>query len=116
MKHSQYMTYVLDAAALVVVGINLPFALYGYFLFGSETQGKVFSITKLLQRKLSFPYILSVFSGYIFENMPGGAFNDTVRIFLSLELTLTFPIVFKPASDVMEEIIQNFLLVRYMIM
>ena len=48
--------------------------------------------------------------------MPGGAFNDTVRIFLSLELTLTFPIVFKPASDVMEEIIQNLLLVRYVIM
>lgn len=108
MKHPQYMTYVLDAAALVVVGINLPFALYGYFLFGSETQGKAFSITKL-----SF---LSVFLGYIFENMPGGAFNDTVRIFLSLELTLTFPIVFKPASDVMEEIIQNMLLVRYVIM
>ena len=40
--------------------------------------------------------------------MPGGVFNDTVRLFLSLELTLTFPIVFKPASDVMEEIIRNF--------
>lgn len=53
MKHPQYMTYVLDAAALVVVGINLPFALYGYFLFGSETKGKTFFITKLLQYKLT---------------------------------------------------------------
>lgn len=33
------MTYVLDAAALVVVGINLPFALYGYFMFGKDTKG-----------------------------------------------------------------------------
>ena len=54
---------------------------------------------------------MSVLKGYIFENMPGGLFNDLVRIFLSLELTLTFPIVFKPASDVMEEIIQNVLIV-----
>jgi proton-coupled amino acid transporter len=83
MKHPRYMQYVLDMAALVVVGVNLPFALYGYFLFGSGIKG------------------------YIFENISGGPFNDAVRIFLSLELTLTFPIVFKPASDVMEEIIQN---------
>lgn len=39
MKKPQYMTYVLDAAALVVVGINLPFALYGYFMFGKDTKG-----------------------------------------------------------------------------
>ena len=39
MKNPQYMTYVLDAAALVVVGINLPFALYGYYMFGGNTQG-----------------------------------------------------------------------------
>ena len=50
--------------------------------------------------------------GYIFENLPGGTFNDIVRLFLSLELMLTFPIVFKPASDVMEEIWFNFLTVR----
>lgn len=49
--------------------------------------------------------------GYIFENIPGGVFNDIVRVCLSIELTLTFPIVFKPASDVMEEIIQGVLLV-----
>lgn len=49
--------------------------------------------------------------GYIFENLPGGTFNDIVRIFLSLELTLTFPIVIKPATDVMEEILKNVLMV-----
>ena len=52
-------------------------------------------------------------SGYIFENLPAGTFNDIVRLFLSLELTLTFPIVFKPASDVMEEIWYNFLMVSF---
>ena len=52
-----------------------------------------------------------MFLGYIFENIPGGVFNDIVRVCLSIELTLTFPIVFKPASDVMEEIIQGVLLV-----
>lgn len=83
MKRPQRMPYVLDAAAVVVVGVNLPFALYGYLLFGSGTQG------------------------YIFENLPGGVFNDIVRVFLSLELTLTFPIVFKPASEVAEEIFYN---------
>ena len=51
-------------------------------------------------------------SGYVFENLPGGWFNDIVRVFLSLELTLTFPIVFKPATEVAEEILQNFLMVR----
>ncbi len=33
------MPKVLDMAALVVVGINLPFAIYGYLLFGANTQG-----------------------------------------------------------------------------
>ena len=35
-----------------------------------------------------------------------------MRVFLSLELTLTFPIVFKPASEVAEEIFYNFMMVR----
>lgn len=56
-------------------------------------------------------WCLSLTAGYVFENLPGGVFNDTVRLFLSLELTLTFPIVFKPASEVMEEIWQNMLMV-----
>lgn len=34
------MPVVLDLAALTVVGINLPFALYGYLMFGSATSGK----------------------------------------------------------------------------
>ena len=52
-----------------------------------------------------------ILSGYIFENLPGGTFNDIVRVFLSLELTLTFPIVFKPATEVAEEILQSLLMV-----
>ena len=51
-------------------------------------------------------------SGYVFSNLPGNAFNTLVRAFLSLELTMTFPIVLKPASDVIEQIMKNFLLVR----
>lgn len=39
MKQPKNMPAVLDTAALVVVGINLPFALYGYLLFGQQTQG-----------------------------------------------------------------------------
>ena len=54
--------------------------------------------------------------GYVFENLPGGWFNDTVRLLLSLELTLTFPIVFKPASEVAEEILYNFMMVQYIVM
>ena len=33
------MPLVLDFAALVVVGLNIPFAVYGYLLFGNVTQG-----------------------------------------------------------------------------
>ena len=39
MKRPKNMPLVLDFAALVVVGLNLPFAVYGYLLFGSATQG-----------------------------------------------------------------------------
>ena len=55
---------------------------------------------------------LAVALGYVFSNLPGNAFNTLVRAFLSLELTMTFPIVLKPASDVIEQIMKNFLLVR----
>ena len=79
MKKPQQMRNVLDAACITVVCVNLPFALYGYLLFGNNVQG------------------------YCFENMPGGTFENIVRLMLSLELTLTFPIVFKPASEVVEE-------------
>lgn len=79
MKKPQQMKYVLDAACVIVLTVNLPFALYGYLLFGNEVKG------------------------YCFENMPGGTFENIVRLMLSLELTLTFPIVFKPASEVVEE-------------
>ena len=39
MKHPRRMPYVLDTACLVVIAINLPFALYGYFLFSQDTAG-----------------------------------------------------------------------------
>ena len=51
-------------------------------------------------------------TGYVFSNLPGNWFNTIVRLFLAIELTLTFPIVIKPAVDVMEEIWKNILLVR----
>lgn len=39
MKRPKNMPLVLDFAALVVVGLNIPFAVYGYLLFGNVTQG-----------------------------------------------------------------------------
>ena len=83
MKKPWQMKIVLDAACIIVVCVNLPFALYGYLLFGNKVDG------------------------YCFENMPGGTFENIVRLMLSLELTLTFPIVFKPASEVIEEWIDS---------
>ena len=72
------MNVVLLVAGFVVVVVNLPFSIYGYLLFGSDTQG------------------------VIFDNLPNGTFNNIVRLMLSAELTLTFPLVFKPASQVFE--------------
>ena len=73
------MKYLVDVACFMVLAVNLPFAIYGYLLFGNETKG------------------------YIFENMPGTTFDNIVRLLLSIELSLTFPIVFKPATLVVEE-------------
>ena len=39
MKKPRRMPAVLDAACIIVIGVNLPFALYGYFLFGEKTNG-----------------------------------------------------------------------------
>jgi len=61
---------------------------------------------------ISFVCYIVLCVGYIFQNLPGGTFNDVVRILLSIELTLTFPIVIKPATDVMEEILKNILMVN----
>lgn len=36
------MQYVIDAAATIVVGVNLPFAVYVYLLFGENVQGYCF--------------------------------------------------------------------------
>ena len=79
MKKPDRMKYLVDAACFMVLSVNLPFAVYGYLLFGNEIRG------------------------YIFENMPGTAFDNIVRLLLSVELSLTFPIIFKPASLVVEE-------------
>ena len=40
MKRPKNMPIVLDFAALVVVGLNIPFAVYGYLLFGTATEGR----------------------------------------------------------------------------
>ena len=79
MKKPERIKYLVDAACFIVLAVNLPFAVYGYLLFGSETKG------------------------YIFENMPGTTFDNVVRLLLSIELSLTFPLVFKPATLVVEE-------------
>lgn len=41
MKRPYRMQYVLDAACVVVLAVNLPFAIYGYLLFGSFTDGQL---------------------------------------------------------------------------
>lgn len=79
MNKPEGMKYLIDVACFIVIAVNLPFAVYGYLLFGSEVKG------------------------YVFENMPGTTFDNIVRLLLSIELTLTFPIVFKPATLVVEE-------------
>ena len=84
MKKPVRMKYVVDTACFIVLAVNLPFAVYGYLLFGNETRG------------------------YIFENMPGTTFDNVVRLLLSVELCLTFPIVFKPATLVIEEWMETF--------
>ena len=78
MARSTRMNIVLLIASFIVVGVNLPFAIFGYVLFGPDTEG------------------------VIFDNLPSGLFNNIVRLMLSVELTLTFPIVFKPASQIFE--------------
>ena len=42
MKRPRNMQYVIDAAAFIVVAVNLPFALYGYLLFGHQVKGYCF--------------------------------------------------------------------------
>ena len=79
------MNIVLLVAGAVVVIVNLPFAIYGYLLFGSGTRG------------------------VIFDNLPSGIFNNIVRLMLSVELTLTFPLVFKPASQIFENYLDKIL-------
>jgi len=79
MKRPECMKYLVYAACFIVLAVNLPFAIYGYLLFGNETRG------------------------YVFENMPGTTFDNVIRLLLSIELSLTFPIVFKPATLVVEE-------------
>lgn len=42
MKRPWNMQYVVDAAAIIVVGVNLPFAIYAYLLFGEAVKGYCF--------------------------------------------------------------------------
>ena len=50
MKYPHRMQYVLDAALVIVLSVNLPFAIYGYLLFGSATKGQSIYFT-VLRRK-----------------------------------------------------------------
>ena len=52
------MKYLIDVACFIVIAVNLPFAVYGYLLFGDEMKG------------------------YIFENMPGTTFDNVVKLIL----------------------------------
>ena len=55
------MKYLIDVACFIAFAVNLPFAVYGYLLFGDEVKG------------------------YIFENMPGITFDNVVRLLLSIQ-------------------------------
>ena len=44
MKRPNRMQYVLDVACVVVLAVNLPFAIYGYLLFGSATAGQLYKL------------------------------------------------------------------------
>ena len=79
MNKPKHMKYLIDAACFLAIAVNLPFAVYGYLLFGNEVKG------------------------YVFENMPGTTFDNIVRLLLSIELSLTFPLIFKPATLIVEE-------------
>lgn len=79
MNKPEHMKHLINVACFLAIAVNLPFAVYGYLLFGNEVRG------------------------YVFENMPGTTFDNIVRLLLSIELSLTFPLVFKPATLVVEE-------------
>ena len=52
MKYPSRMQYVLDAACVIVIAVNLPFAIYGYLLFGSATSGELILLTLALPTPL----------------------------------------------------------------
>lgn len=79
MAKPRQMYVVLDFACLIVLLVNLPFAVYGFLMFGNKT------------------------AGYVFCNVKQGPLLTTVQLALCLELILTFPIVFFPATQIVEE-------------
>ena len=70
MKKPKHMKYLIDVACFIAFAVNLPFAVYGYLLFGDEVKG------------------------YIFENMPGTAFDNVVRLLLSIQYIMELQATF----------------------
>ena len=68
MKYPHRMQYVLDAALVIVLSVNLPFAIYGYLLFGSATKGQSISNIHVVLRVRSSWERDEIRSGEIGEN------------------------------------------------
>ena len=66
MRRPKNMPLVLDFAALVVVGVNLPFAVYGYLLFGSATQGVIMYIDIPYGREIDSMSLYSIIIMYFY--------------------------------------------------
>jgi proton-coupled amino acid transporter len=79
MKNPERINTVLNSSCAVVLGVNLPFAVFGYIAFGNGADG------------------------YIFCNLPRNTLLHLVQLALSLELMLSIPIVLLPGPLVIEE-------------
>ena len=65
------MRFVLDIACIIVVGVNLPFAVYGYLLFAETTEGtecfsayvcvwEMCTIYSLHHARVTYMYVYSI--------------------------------------------------------
>ena len=70
MKKPKHMKYLIDLVCFIVIAVNLPFAVYGYLLFGDEVKG------------------------YVFENMLGTTFDNVVRLLLSIQYIMELQATF----------------------
>jgi len=79
MEKPKEMPLVLRYSFMIVVLLNLPFAMFGYLVFGSHTKG------------------------YVFCNLNQNTFTYVVQLALSIELMCTYPLVLSPATAIIEE-------------